>query len=883
MKKILPLLLLLFATQSIIAQPSITHNAGKDFYLTSFVNDQWIERPNYDTSHHDYYNDAFPDTAIIFVIGKYACNGYIENPQTGYREDFTVEPFVVAEIRVPENQIMCNHITHSQPVVQNKGIFLHAEEDVYVYLQSNFNYYDYGGRRDSVFYFAKAQVLPATNFSDEVSVPTSMVRSAGTKFYLIAMEDGTEIDIFLDNQSLPEFSVFLNRGEVYIFDTRCWQCKTNMRSNCKPFVAHSIFDNRSYAGASFYASDATCKIFPYPYPGKDIIYFLRGNEFYQIFQNSTMELFPNFSYTFNYCNIPLTIDTDNNIITIARSPMWNDILHLPSHAYLLSSHSLNPHTVGRTFTEAHWNRDGTVTHPDPYNDFFQWLPADQMVREAMFCCKTHQLVYSDSVEFTVMLVITPQDTNSTYLNGELINPATFSTLPGIEDRYYFTDFKLRDHIPDILHFENSNGLKVEVREEAFRFRMKTSVYLDFPVMARNQFQMNCRHHSGGNPQVRASLDEIAMSPVFCLGDTLMLRAIYNHENYPIDWIIDDVEYENLQEVRFPIPNLPGDSLLVTMIIHKRCPDTVSQMVYIDLPPVIANLPQDTMICRGAAIILQAENANLIRWSDGTEGSTLTAAEAGTYYVTASNDCHITATDSIRIAFFPEMNVDLGNDTLLCQLATLLLDASHPHATGYQWQDASTLATYTVRYDGDYWVVVTDPCGVVADSINVGYLLPVSVNLGNDTTLCNGDEILLLVDNPYCDYVWQDGSISNSFTVTHEGIYSVTATNLCYAGSDEIAVHFENCQTNPVYVPNAVSPDGNGVNDLFLPVFEMPDKLASYEMLIYNRWGTLLFQTRDPLQGWDAANAPVGSYVYFIRYKSESIAEKMVKGTVTVVR
>jgi gliding motility-associated-like protein len=57
------------------------------------------------------------------------------------------------------------------------------------------------------------------------------------------------------------------------------------------------------------------------------------------------------------------------------------------------------------------------------------------------------------------------------------------------------------------------------------------------------------------------------------------------------------------------------------------------------------------------------------------------------------------------------------------------------------------------------------------------------------------------------------------------------------------------------VPNAFSPNGDGVNDAFRVFGE---DILSLDLRIYDRWGTLLFQTNDPSQGWDG------------RYKGEAL-------------
>jgi gliding motility-associated-like protein len=53
-----------------------------------------------------------------------------------------------------------------------------------------------------------------------------------------------------------------------------------------------------------------------------------------------------------------------------------------------------------------------------------------------------------------------------------------------------------------------------------------------------------------------------------------------------------------------------------------------------------------------------------------------------------------------------------------------------------------------------------------------------------------------------------------------------------------------------YVPNAFTPDGDELNNVFLPIFNDAFDKQSYTMLIFDRWGEVLFETHDTTVGWD---------------------------------
>jgi len=73
----------------------------------------------------------------------------------------------------------------------------------------------------------------------------------------------------------------------------------------------------------------------------------------------------------------------------------------------------------------------------------------------------------------------------------------------------------------------------------------------------------------------------------------------------------------------------------------------------------------------------------------------------------------------------------------------------------------------------------------------------------------------------------------------------------------------------LYVPNAFSPNGDGVNDQFVAASNC--SLQEFEMRIFDRWGTLLFQTQNSNTGWNGkyngSEVASTSYVYYIRYRA----------------
>jgi len=89
----------------------------------------------------------------------------------------------------------------------------------------------------------------------------------------------------------------------------------------------------------------------------------------------------------------------------------------------------------------------------------------------------------------------------------------------------------------------------------------------------------------------------------------------------------------------------------------------------------------------------------------------------------------------------------------------------------------------------------------------------------------------------------------------------------------------------VYVPNVFTPNGDGVNDVFL--ISTDDNLVMFDLIIYNIAGEMIFHTADPKQAWVGGHeyyAPDDMYIYRLMYRSEYQSnEKIETGSITLVR
>jgi len=90
-----------------------------------------------------------------------------------------------------------------------------------------------------------------------------------------------------------------------------------------------------------------------------------------------------------------------------------------------------------------------------------------------------------------------------------------------------------------------------------------------------------------------------------------------------------------------------------------------------------------------------------------------------------------------------------------------------------------------------------------------------------------------------------------------------------------------------YIPNAFTPNGDGLNDKFLILGLPPENITRFNLQIFNRWGQVVFTTNNILEGWDGRVreelCPEGVYTWLIYYEDNKKTKTSNKGTITLIR
>jgi gliding motility-associated-like protein len=163
----------------------------------------------------------------------------------------------------------------------------------------------------------------------------------------------------------------------------------------------------------------------------------------------------------------------------------------------------------------------------------------------------------------------------------------------------------------------------------------------------------------------------------------------------------------------------------------------------------------------------------------------------------------------------------------------------------------------------------------------------NLNLGNDTILCLSEKPILDAGAGMLAYNWNNGNKSQKIVAYDSGLYIVEVTDFEGCKSrDSIWINKKkDLYSSDIFMPNAFTPNGDGVNDNFKPTYVGIQKLEYFR--IYDRYGVLVFETSSIGKAWDGTyknmKQNTGNFVYIVKGIDKNGKEKILKGNVVLIR
>ncbi len=382
----------------------------------------------------------------------------------------------------------------------------------------------------------------------------------------------------------------------------------------------------------------------------------------------------------------------------------------------------------------------------------------------------------------------------------------------------------------------------------------------------------------------------------CYGDSAKLKASggKSYKWSPPDGL-------NNPDIYNPIAS-PSVTTTYTVMVtdgNPGCEQTAVASVVISVVPIteIGVITDKNEICKGECLKIQLTGAEKYEWtpqvnllnSDGSDAE-LCPSKTETYKIkgtTTVNDLICEQDTAFTINVNNSVALNLSRDSVICPGKFLILDAGID-SVFYLWSDSSTNKTLRVTEPGLYSVTITNGNKCFdTDSIKVINNSTPTVDLGSDTVkIKNNYYYLIDAGNWFSNYLWSDNSRNSQLKVTNTGNYAVIVTDK-YGCKSSDSIYVEISISKFIFIPSAFSPNSDNLNDCFGPVTADNFYCSDYNMLVFDRWGKIVFQSDDIKQYWDGTSngtiCPEGLYICIIKYKD--VTNKKIKkfNSITLLR
>lgn len=396
---------------------------------------------------------------------------------------------------------------------------------------------------------------------------------------------------------------------------------------------------------------------------------------------------------------------------------------------------------------------------------------------------------------------------------------------------------------------------------------------------------------------------IAESESICIGESVLLTAGGDHPSYEYKWSAKPVESGNYTLINgnnsTSIQVNPEISYRYALIAtENECMGVDSIDIIVNPLPVIGIAIDKPTLCHGEGTNITASGGSHYNWSNGSTSSTIFVSpeETTNYTVEVLTDALCSGDTTVEIIAYPAILLSHEVIPSYCNQTTGEITM---HATGgvgpytFTAQGATFMDSIAnFLHAGVYDITATDN---VDCSVNQIVEIPAVPGPTPCFLFASNDDVNMAITN--CtqgnnSYFWDfgDGVTSSETHPTHEymepGRYSVNM----------VVVDEHNCSDSlrqdyvingPVYLANAFSPNGDGINDVIHVIGQTIQK-TEFLWVIYDRSGSLVFMSVNPEIGWDGTltngkDAIPGVYTYRLKYKDVNGNHFERDGNITLIR
>ena len=420
-----------------------------------------------------------------------------------------------------------------------------------------------------------------------------------------------------------------------------------------------------------------------------------------------------------------------------------------------------------------------------------------------------------------------------------------------------------------------------------------------------------------NQLVHTSVNITASSQNICTGNTVSFNSSpTNGGANPIyQWQVNNINVGTNSSTFTSITLANNDNVKVIITSNAAClaapianSNTILMTVnQLGTPTIVINTPT-TSICAGTLInfVATATNAGLNPTYSWKKNGVAVGTNSINYSDNSLNNndvlqCTLTSNAicvsplqvnsnaiNMRLKVKPSPVQFGANIINICKGETKILTAP----SGYQflqWQNlpvSNNQLTFLINQEGIYYLTATDSCGgISSDTVQVTFYNTTKIFLPVDFEICSYEKIKLQSSIVLSNYLWNTNEITPFINISTAGLYWLEGrdANSCVV-RDSVIVTQKNCSM-VLFVPSAFTPNGDFQNDYLKP--KVYGNLISYEFFIYNRYGQMIFDTKDINKGWDGkingTQQNTGSYVWVCNYQFEGGVASQEKGYFTLIR
>lgn len=418
---------------------------------------------------------------------------------------------------------------------------------------------------------------------------------------------------------------------------------------------------------------------------------------------------------------------------------------------------------------------------------------------------------------------------------------------------------------------------------------------------------------------KTTISQIIAADSSCSSDRLAFSAHLPDDTTAIktwDWNFGNGTSSSLQNPPAMVYDKAGNyNVSLTITNSSGCVSAVTKPIVIKPLPSLTVTP-NTSICTGNIVLLSVSGAASYTWLTTDNSLTCTDCAAPSATPSANTTYHVKGTsaegcssaDSVAVKVVRPFNITVSENTSICNGKSVPLTAQG--APDYLWSPSAGLSSVSVSNPlatpattTTYRVIGYDrtdtlTCARDTASVTVTVNATPKVDLGVDKTVSTRSTVVLdpVISNDVINLRWSPATglsctdcAKPEFIARNNISYNLRVENeSCFAEDKiNIIVTYDN---RGILVPNAFSPNGDGINDVLYPIGTNVSFVKSF--IIYNRWGKQIFAVtnvpgNDPTYGWkgtwNGMAAEVGVYYYILEVIGANNKPVQYSGHVTLLK